>query len=142
MPRKDHWTSQWCSRNGRCGDLTVGGCLVVDSCELFGWGPLRHTPDDVQMVILPELRLGMTTESNVDVVANSRTLLTLIYIQEVQPPTILPRRWQATSRKGMCAVCGLSFPIGLSDKKKIGSFQLVLLFMPAPKARGQDRGEE
>lgn len=42
--------------------------------------PLRLTPYDVQLVILPRTRLGMTTDGNVGVVANSRSLLTLMYI--------------------------------------------------------------
>lgn len=65
--------------------------MVVDSCELFGRGPLRLTADDVQMVILPRIRIGMTTDGNVDKLANARTLLTLIYIQEGEP--LSPLDW-------------------------------------------------
>lgn len=65
--------------------------MVVDSCELFGRGPLRLTTDDVQMVILPRIRIGMTTDGNVDMLANARTLLTLIYMKEGEPLSALDR---------------------------------------------------
>lgn len=43
------------------------------------------------MVILPRIRIGMTTDGNVDKLANARTLLTLIYIQEGEPLSVLDR---------------------------------------------------
>lgn len=48
--------------------LTAASSLVEDPSVSLAY--------DVQLAILPRIRLGMTTDGNVDVLANSRSLLT------------------------------------------------------------------
>lgn len=49
---------------------TSDGCVLDDSCELLGREPLCCTSNDVQVVILPQMRLGMTTDGNVNMLVD------------------------------------------------------------------------